>query len=418
MTYSVREPYNLIKLSKPDSKSIGGHVLRIALIANSDLAVYHWRAGLIKELVRQGMEVTVIVPMGNYVDKIKDLGTQCICIPMNRFLSPMSDILLLPRLFWVLRKGRFDLAHTMSIKPNVYGTIAAKLAGVKRVVCLLSGTGFAFADIPGLKQKLLRWFVILLYRLSLKISDKTWFQNPDDFEYFIKEGIIHRSKGVVIRGSGVDMKEYSQGSVSEEERSSLRKELGIPEYAHCVLMVVARMIWSKGIREFLESATIFMEKQPGWFFILVAPVDAGTPDAVHRDDIKGFENIDTIRIIDTFRHDIKVFEAISDIMVLPSFYPEGVPRVLIEGLAMSMPLVTTDRPGCRETVDHGKNGFLIPAQNKAALIDALNLLTQDESKRSEFGKYSRLKAENEFGEKMVLSRVMSELYGISGGSES
>lgn len=391
--------------------------MRIALIANSDLAVYHWRAGLIKELVRQGVEVTVIVPMGNYIDKIKLLGAQCICIPMNRFLSPVSDILLFPRLLRVLIKCRFDIVHTMSIKPNVYGTLAAKLAGVKRIVCLLSGTGFAFADIPGVKQKLLRWFVILLYRFSLKFSDKVWFQNPDDLDFFIRKRIVSKHKGLVIRGSGVDMEEYHQSTVSDEERSSLRKELRIPSEAHCVLMAVARMILSKGILEFLESEAILRESYPGWFFILVAPLDAGTPDAVPLDEIKRFENISTIRIIKTFRHDIKVFEAISDIMVLPSFYPEGVPRVLIEGLAMSMPLITTDRPGCRETVEHGRNGFLIPAQNKTALVEALRLLMQDENKRRMFGKYSRLKGENEFGEKMVLSRVMSELYGIVGGTE-
>lgn len=387
--------------------------MRIALIANSDLAVYHWRAGLVKELVRLGLEVTVIVPMGNYVHKIRDFGTQCICIPMNRFVSPISDIFLLPRLFGVLKKGKFDIVHTMSVKPNVYGTIAAKLAGVKRVVCLLSGTGFAFADIPGVKQKLLRWFVILLYRFSLKISDKVWFQNIDDLSYFKKKGIIGNKKGVVIRGSGIDMEEYSQRSVSKKERSLLRIELRIPTDAQCVLMIVARMILSKGVLEFLESAVNLSEKHPGWIFILVAPVDPGTPNAVSRNDIMRFENIDSIRIIDTFRHDMKVFEAISDIMVLPSFYPEGVPRALIEGLAMSMPIITTDRPGCRETVEHERNGYLIPAQSKSDLIKALDRLMRDESKRIEFGKYSRFKAENEFCEKMVLRRVMSELYEIS-----
>ncbi len=390
--------------------------MQIALIANSDLAVYHWRAGLIKELLRQGMKVTVVVPDGKYVSKIEALGTQCLCIPINRFFSPLSDIRLLSCLYGVLRKGRFDLVHTMSIKPNVYGTIAAKLAGVKRVVCLLSGTGFAFADLPGLKQKLLRWFVILLYKCSLKMSDKVWFQNPDDLDYFLQQGMISKNKGVVIRGSGVDMEEYSQKAVSEDERTALRKELRIPGGARCVLMAVARMIRSKGICEFLESEAILRKKHPNWFFVLVAPIDAGTPDAVSPEYIKQFEGVETVRIIDTFRHDIKVFEAISDIMVLPSFYPEGVPRVLIEGLAMSMPLVTTDRPGCRETVEHGKNGFLIPSRSRSDLVEALDRLMDDERMRIEFGKYSRLKAENEFGEKMVLSRVMSELYGISGGS--
>jgi N,N'-diacetylbacillosaminyl-diphospho-undecaprenol alpha-1,3-N-acetylgalactosaminyltransferase len=387
--------------------------LRIALIANNDRFVYHWRSGLIREIVRRGIHVTVLAPAGDYVEKIQALGAEFTSVPMARFLSPLSDLFLVPRLYRALRKGGFDIVHTMTIKPNVFGAIAAKLAGVETIVCLIAGAGFAFSDGKGLKKRFLRMLSSALYKLALGLCDRVWFQNPDDLHGFASKGIVSAEKAVLIRGSGVNLDEYSTGSVTPEERSALRKELQIPEGAHCVLMVVARMIGAKGISEYLEASALLREGNPDWYFILVAPPeDAGAPDAMPGHLIDEFRKDGRVRIIETFRHDIRVFEAISDIMALPSFYQEGVPRVLIEGLAMSMPLVTTDHPGCRETVEHGKNGFLVPTRDAGALARALGTLMGDEGMRLAFGKHSRVRAENEFGEKVVLKRIFSELYRI------
>jgi N,N'-diacetylbacillosaminyl-diphospho-undecaprenol alpha-1,3-N-acetylgalactosaminyltransferase len=218
----------------------------------------------------------------------------------------------------------------------------------------------------------LRLPIFWLYRQALRLSDKTWFQNPDDFAYFVRKKLIPREKGIVIRSGGINPEEYSPASVSPGELEALRQELGVPAGAHCVLMVAARMIWSKGVRQFVEAAIALHEPYPHWYFIMVCPDDPG-PDRVPKDYLVANRR-DRLMVIDTFRYDIIRFAALADIMVLPSFYREGVPRTLLEGLAMGKPIITTDHPGCREVVDEGRNGFLIPPRNSAALAEKLRQL--------------------------------------------
>jgi N,N'-diacetylbacillosaminyl-diphospho-undecaprenol alpha-1,3-N-acetylgalactosaminyltransferase len=246
----------------------------------------------------------------------------------------------------------------------------------------------------------------------MSLSHKTWFQNPDDFEYFVQQKLISKKKGVVIRSGGISTKDYQPDSVTKKEIDDLRQEFKIPHETHCVLMVAARMIWSKGVREFVEAARALLDKFPDWYFLLVCPQDPGSPDSVPESFISSIKT-ERLIVIDKFRYDIRVFESISEIMVLPSYYREGVPRTLLEGLSMGKPIITTAHAGCRETVDHGKNGFLIPMKNSEKLIEKLEILMADESLRAEFGRYSRVKAETEFNESSVANRVVSEVYGLN-----
>jgi N,N'-diacetylbacillosaminyl-diphospho-undecaprenol alpha-1,3-N-acetylgalactosaminyltransferase len=386
--------------------------LKIALVLNDAFSMYHFRGGLIKILVDKGFEVYVIVPPGEFSEKLKALGARVIQVNMHRFISPSRDFLLIMVLYRIFKKHGFDLVHNMTIKPNIYGTISAKLAGIKKIVCLVSGIGFVFSDYSGIKSLLLRWPIYYLYRFAMHLSHKTWFQNPDDFEYFVQQKLITRNKGVVIRSGGISTKDYRPESVTKNEMDDLRQELKISSNTLCVLMVAARMIWSKGVREFVEAAKALHHEYPEWRFLLVCPKDPGSPDSVPESFISSNKNGKLI-IIDDFRYDIKVFESISEIMVLPSYYREGVPRTLLEGLSMGMPIITTDHPGCRETVGDGKNGFLIPIKNSEKLIEKLKILMADESLRAKFGRFSRAKAETEFNESLVVSRVVSEVYGLN-----
>jgi len=385
--------------------------MRLALVLNDDFSMYHFRGGLIRNLVKQGYEVSVIVPPGPFAGQLESLGARCLIVPMQRFISPLKDLLLIWRLFKVFKSNKFDLVHNMTIKPNIIGTFAAKLAGIPRIVCLVSGIGFIFADNLNASLTLLRWPIFWLYRQALHRSDKTWFQNPDDFEYFVRKRFIPRDKGVVIRSGGINPEEYSPARVTARELEALRDELGIPAEAHCVLMVAARMIWSKGVRQFVEAAAALHEQYPQWYFIMVCPEDPG-PDSVPKDYLLANQR-DRLIVIDTFRYDIIKFMALADIVVLPSYYREGVPRTLMEGLVMGKPLITTDHPGCREVVDNGRNGYLIPTHNSAALADKLRLLMDNPENRLKFGQHSRWKAENEFSESLVVGRIIRELYEIS-----
>jgi len=176
-------------------------------------------------------------------------------------------------------------------------------------------------------------------------------------------------------------------------------------------MVTARLTWSKGVREFVEAASMLHGKYPNWYFVMVCPKDQGSPDSVPEEYLES-QRLERLIVIDTFRHDIKNFVALADIMALPSFYPEGVPRTLLEGLAMAKPIVTTDNQGCRETVENGKNGYLIPIRNSDLLAEKLDILMADQNIRAQFGQESRRKAENEFSESIVVGRVIREIYEL------
>ena len=225
--------------------------MKIALVVNDDFSAWHFRGGLIRALAVRGADVCVIVPPGAYRQRIESLGARCIHVPMSRFVSPVSDVVLTIRLFRLFRRERFDIVHNMTIKPNIFGTFASRAAGVRRSVCLVSGLGFVFADRPSLKGRLVQSLVRALYRQALALSHRTWFQNPDDRDQFIRDRLIRSERSVLIRGSGINLDEYREDRVDDSERAAVRRELGIQAGERVVLMVAARLVWSKGVREFV-----------------------------------------------------------------------------------------------------------------------------------------------------------------------
>ncbi len=384
--------------------------MKIALILNDDFSMWHFRGGLIKALVSKGIDVCVIVPPGPYVSKIEAIGARCLPIAMNRFITPFQDLKLISQLYKVFKSEQFDLVHNMTIKPNIFGTVAAKLAGIPRIVCLVSGIGYVFSDeLNSIKSKTIRIIAIFLYRVSLGISHKTWFQNQDDLDFFIEQKIITPDKGIVIRSGGINIDEFSPSSVNSEILERLRTELHLDADCKCVVMVAARLIWSKGVREFIEASNLLKSAYPDWIFLMICPQDPGSPDSVPKEYIDTHRS-DNLIVIDHFRDDIKNLIALADIMVLVSYYREGVPRTLLEGLSMSKPIIASNSVGCKEVVEEEINGFLVPVKNSQKLVEKLKLLMDDENKRKLFGKHSREIAKKYFDETIVINRVFKELY--------
>jgi N,N'-diacetylbacillosaminyl-diphospho-undecaprenol alpha-1,3-N-acetylgalactosaminyltransferase len=386
-------------------------LLKIALILNDDFSMYHFRGGLIRALVKRGFSVTAIVPPGNYIQKIEALGARCIPVKMNRFVTPLRDLKLIFSLYKIFKREKFHIVHNMTIKPNIYGTCAAHCAGIETIVCLVSGSGFALSDIDS-GTKTFKYLILQMYRKALSISSITWFQNADDFRSFIDKGLIKEHKGVVIRSGGINTDDYKMTSVLEHSIKALKQELKIPKDAKCVLMLAARQIWSKGVKEFVEAASAMRHKYRGWYFVMLCPKEDYSPDAVSQDFIEAHRHEQLI-VVDKFRDDVKTFVAMADIMVLASYYPEGVPRSLLEGLSMGKPIITTNHTGCKEVVDEGKNGFLIPIKDSQQITERLEMLFLDDKMRKDFGKYSRKKAKYEFSEEMVVENVIRQLYRVN-----
>jgi N,N'-diacetylbacillosaminyl-diphospho-undecaprenol alpha-1,3-N-acetylgalactosaminyltransferase len=366
---------------------------------------------LIQYLVEQRINVHLVTPSGPYVSRLIGLGATHQSVPMARFVNVVEDIKLLLNLYRIFRSESFDIVCTITVKPNVYGAIAARLARVKTVVAMIEGLGSALGDGGTLKQRIMRVIVSNLYWVSCKLCDRVGFSNPDDLALFLEQGLIKKSKAVSFRSMiGINLEEFSPETVQERDVYKLRDELGIESGTIVVLMVVARIVWSKGVREFIEASEISVKWPMKTRFFLVGPLDPEAPDAVTENYLREKESEQFHWI--TFREDIRELLSLSHVVVLPSYYGEGVPRVLLEALAMARPIVTTDHVGCRETVDEGKNGFLVPTRDPVALATAVEKLASDPRCRDSFGAHSRLKAEAEFDEESIVQRILSELYRV------
>ena len=385
--------------------------MRIALVLNDNFSMWHFRKGLIRTLCQQGHDVFTVTPDGPFVADLEGLGAKHRSVRMHRFVGPLADLMMLWDLYRTFRRERIELVHNMTVKPTIYGAVAAKLAGVRRTVALVSGIGLPFMSGGGWRRHVLRIAVTAMYRIAFVLTDKVWFQNPDDLSFFVSLGLLTDDKAVLIRGSGVNIDEFDAESVGAEALTPLRRELGISSHSTTVMMVVARLIWSKGIKEFVEAAAIVADACPHARFCLVGPFEPGHPDAIPTDYLEQKQSRNLF-VYTKFRQDVRELLAVADVVVLPSYFREGVPRVLLEAMSLGKPIVTTDHPGCRETVDHGINGWLVTPHSSQALAQSLLPLIEDADLRRRFGESSRRKAEREFDERAVVGRVLTNLYGF------
>jgi N,N'-diacetylbacillosaminyl-diphospho-undecaprenol alpha-1,3-N-acetylgalactosaminyltransferase len=251
-------------------------------------------------------------------------------------------------------------------------------------------------------------FIVGLYRVGLGLADRVWFQNREDAVYFESLGICPKSKAIVIRSGGVDTEEYFPGCVHEKQLEILRREFGLSDQNQLVAMS-ARNNWRKGVREFIEASELCGKTIPHVRFLLMT-LEEQNMDAIPVSYLKE-KTSRTFQWLGR-RHDVKEIFALSDVVVLPSYYGEGVPHSLLEAMALGKPIVTTDNVGCREVIEDGTNGFMIPPRDSAALAKAITAILADVEIRAKFGRNSRIKAVNEFSDHLVLRRVLSELYGL------
>jgi glycosyltransferase involved in cell wall biosynthesis len=362
---------------------------RILLVVNVDWFFLSHRLSLAKEALRQGAEVYVITGDTGRSQAIRNEGLPYWPMPLSRSgTSPISDFRTLRYLVNTYRQLRPDLVHHISIKPVIYGSIAAQIAKVKAVVNTISGLGFAFTSSK--RAALLRPLITILYRAALQYrQSRTIFQNPDDRDEFVQRRIVPADLASVIRGSGVDY-----GRFNEKPE---------PEGGEPVVMLPSRMIWDKGILEFVNVAREMRLKGCKARFVLVGKPDRGNPGSVPEVKLTKW---DSQGIVEWWGHHEDMPEVYSraSIIVLPTKYREGIPMVLLEAAACGRPLIATDSPGCREIVRPDVNGFLIPMRDHAALVQSIQILLGSRSLRRQFGLAGREIVLKEFAQELVLER--------------
>jgi glycosyltransferase involved in cell wall biosynthesis len=390
---------------------LGVKRFRVAIVCPDAFTAWHFYKPLLTGLQAHGCEVWVISRPGIDVQNLERLGIGHVPLMVGRFISLWKDIRGLAHLILTMRKYRFDFVHSFYLKLNAYGALAARMSGAKRVLGTVEGLGFTHDSGGGFVAALLRLIINQFNRLTGRLSDKIWFVNDSDRDLFVSRGFVGKSKTLVTRGHGIDLRDFDQRRSDPEKLEALRNELGLTTSSVAVTMIVARAIWSKGIQEFVDMASLLRHRNPHVRFILLAPPEADSPDVVPNSYLESAVSANpNLCWLSQFRRDILDILDLSDVVVLQSYYNEGFPAVLLEAMALGKPIVTTQNVGCQDAVVHGDNGYLVPARNPKRLANAVEELLNDPGKREVFGKRSRKKAEEKCDASIVIQQVLDSLY--------
>jgi glycosyltransferase involved in cell wall biosynthesis len=329
---------------------------RVLMFGSLPESLITFRGPLLKQLVETGHETFACAPNASkkVKDILADMGVAYINITLDRtglnLIQDMLSVIKLVKTFKVIKPEVF-LGYT--IKPVIYGSIAAQLAGIPKIFSLISGLGYTFSG-TDFKAKMLKGVVKNLYSLALGSNNKIFFQNQDNLELFKSYGFLSDStQAVLVNGSGVDIDMY----------------IPKPFPRNLSFLLLARLIKEKGIYEYAEAAKDIKQRYPSVRFSMAGIVEKH-PSAISKQALLSWAESGAIDYLGALR-DVRPAIENSSVYVLPSFYPEGQPRSVLEAMAMGRPVITTDTPGCRETVHHGRNGFLIPPRDADALIQAM-----------------------------------------------
>jgi glycosyltransferase involved in cell wall biosynthesis len=336
-----------------------------------------------------GYDVGIATRVRKHGDIIRAAGLKLIPFENSRSgFNPWNELSTLVRLILLWRRERPHIVHHVATKPILYGTIAARIARVPLIVNAFGGMGWLFTPVTGLRSCFKPLVRLVLGRLLR--SGIALVQNPDDERFLIKLG-ISASSIRRIPGAGVDLREFR----AQPEPS------GTP-----VVVLPARLLWAKGVGEFVAAARLIEQRGTKARFVLAGEPDESSPTSVPRDQIATWVADGAIEHLGWVTNMSKLL-AESHIVCLPSFYGEGIPKSLIEAAAAGRPIVTTDTPGCREIVHHGDNGLLVPVRNVNALAQALETLIKDSNMRRQMGARGRIRAEGDFGLQSVVRQTLA-----------
>lgn len=344
--------------AEPNQKALkeaqGADVLFIA--ANARSLIYN-RGWLVRDMCKRGLRVAALVPCYEYISDAEDLGIPIILYDLNRHsTNPVIFIRQFWNIFSLVRKLSPKTVFSYSIKPNILGTLAARLAGTRYTYCLVTGLGYVFAS-KQLKAKLVRRLSLSLCAVSGCLSQLYIFQNPDDCSELKQHWLFRKTANtIVVKGSGVDLTHYA-----------FRQ---IPKESPFTFLCLARLFKEKGIYEFVKAAKIVKNYFPDTRFMLVGGHDPNLSTAIPNRILTKWKQENTVEIYDAVK-DVRPWIEQCSVFVLPSYYREGTPRSILEAMSMGRAIITCDTPGCRETVVDGKNGFLVPPRRSEPLAKAM-----------------------------------------------
>ncbi len=360
---------------------------RVIIVSNLSWNLYNFRISLMVAMRNAGYEVIAIAPYDEYSQKIMDAGFEFHDISMNaQGINPLEDLKTTYQFYQLFKQISPNFICHYTIKPNIYGSLMARLLKI-RTINNIAGLGTLFV-----KENLVTKIAKKLYKVSQSKASRVFFQNNDDFNLFVDSGIVKAEKCDILPGSGVDTARFKPQF--KEKSETIR------------FLLIARMIWEKGIAQYVEAAREIKKSHPNVEFCLLGFLDVENPGAISKAQMDEWVDEGVVKYLGVSD---KVNEVIhgADCIVLPSYYREGTPKTLLESGSAGKPIITTDNVGCRDVVDHGVNGFICEPKSAEDLqlkIEMFLALSHEE--QVEMGKQSRVKITREFDEKIVIDKYL------------
>ena len=365
--------------------------LHVCLVCNTAWAIHTYRPGLINALLAHGARVTVLAPRDRTFAPLQALGVTCIDVPIaSKGTNPLADLKTLVVLWRHYRALKPDMVFHYTIKPNIYGTIAAALARVKSIA-VTTGLGYVFIQRSRAAQVAKR-----LYKMAFRFPREVWFLNPDDHRTFVDAGLlVHPERAYLLRSEGIDLDQFPLTPVVARDGGS-------------VFILVGRLLWDKGVAEYVAAARAVKARYPQARFQLLGPVGVANPSAISQQEVEQWVAEGVVEWLGE-TDDVRPYLSAADCVVLPS-YREGMPRTLLEASALGRPIVATRVPGCRDVVEDGVTGLLCEARNADDLAaKMLHMLEMTAQQRAHMGDLGRARMQAEFDERLIIQRYFAAL---------
>lgn len=366
---------------------------RILLIANIRYTITNFRSELLEEMRRMGHVVKIVCPTGKDLDG-SFIEEGCV-IPLyleRKGINLLQDLKTVFQLFKIFKSEKPDIIMNFTIKPVIYSSIVAGLFTKSKVYSNITGLGYVFTD-SSLKARFIRVIVVFLYRAALGFNHKVFFQNPDDLELFIKMGVVKPGQAKRLYGSGINLRKFTPNAGEKKISQSF--------------IFVGRILRDKGIFELIQSMKIVKKVFPNARCFVVGEIDGSNPNSLSQNEVEKLQEEGGIEFLGRIK-DVKPYLNKSQVMVLPS-YREGTPRSVLEAMACGLPIITTNAPGCRETVKDGVSGFLVPVQNHQLLAQKMIYFLQNPLQIEDMGRASLQRAHDLFDVEKVNKEIMKTM---------
>jgi len=365
--------------------------MKVFVLAPDTNMLVKLRGDLLKDIIARGHEVTAIAGDRIYEDNLNEIGVNLIDIKIDRAsTNPFEDIKLYNIYKKLLKENKPDIVFSYSIKPVIYGSLAAASVGVNGIYSLIPGTGYVFSN-KGIKAKLIKMYVSFMYKKALKCCTKVFFQNFDDMNDFINMKFISKEKCVKVNGSGVNLEKFTPVELPDE----------------MTFLMTCRLLHDKGVMEYCKAAEIVKRKYPNVKFGLLGPYD-NHPNAVKPSELQPYIEKGIIEYYGS-TDDVRPYLAKASVFVLPTYYNEGIPRTILEAMAMGRPVITTNWRGCREAVEDGVNGFLVPIKDVVSIVEKIEWFLSQKEELIKMSNVNRRMCLEKFDKDLVNHKILFEM---------